>query len=316
MKTSPDQHRSEPLSKDLAARIWSRLATGQSLTDLGLPTIDGRVDLRGLPAPRVSSSERGRGIEELHDLTEVRGARWCALNFSGADLESLRFFDARIDNCVFDGARCRDWRMWGTTLADTSLRSADLRDSALGGMADDGKRNAFVRVDFSKADLRGTALPSADFTGCVFSHTKLAKVDFQGCVFVDCVFEGLLDEVIFARRAFRGEHLPANEMRGVDFRRARLRWVLFRSLDMADVRWPEGDEHIVLDDYVPTLDRVLLASKSRSDESGRRIAGLVESLRKWAGPNQRTGVIGKLELMEIGGEAAVADFMRMCGRTP
>jgi uncharacterized protein YjbI with pentapeptide repeats len=71
----------------------------------------------------------------------------------------------------------------------------------------------------------------------MFAETNLAKVDFQGTSFKDCLFTGLLDQVLFYRTAFRGERFPPNEMKGVDFRGARFRHVEFRNLDMNDVKW-------------------------------------------------------------------------------
>jgi uncharacterized protein YjbI with pentapeptide repeats len=149
--------------------------------------------------------------------------RWADIDFSGADLQSLRLFDTTLDNCSFDEANCRGWRQWGMSIKNCTFRGTNLRDAALGGI-DQGKRNSYRRVDFTKADLRGTAHESADVVDCIFVETNLRKVDFQGTVFVNCTFAGELDEVAFARFAFRGESFPPNEMKGVDFRRAKLRW--------------------------------------------------------------------------------------------
>jgi len=147
---------------------------------------------------------------------------------------------------------------------------------------------------------------------CRFAETKLARVDFQGSVFVDCVFEGELNEVMFYRHAFRGESFPPNEMKGVDFRGAKFRFVEFRGLDMKDVRWPEDGDHVVVDDYKGTLDRMLSFLKSRSDTPARAIAAVLGSNRKWAGRNQTQGVISKLDLLDGGDEILARDLLRLC----
>jgi uncharacterized protein YjbI with pentapeptide repeats len=226
-----------------SAEVWSRLMSGRAVDDLGLPVVNGRTDLSGIAAPEPSVVREyvtlGANVKELGDLVVFRGRRWKKLDFSRGQLKSLRFFDCEIEDCCFDGADCSSWRMWGTSISNTSFKAADLRQAALGGV-DNGKRNSFRRVDFTKADLRRTVYVSAEMLGCAFAQTKLAKVDFQGTVFVDCVFEGKLEEVQFHRHAFRGEAFPPNEMKGVDLRKAKLKYVEFQGLDMRFVKLPEG----------------------------------------------------------------------------
>src|SRR5262249_12824946 len=115
--------------------LWRRLARGQALRDLGLPQREGRIDLRGLVAPEVTSGRQVRigGLEAeiIHGITEINKATWDGIDFSGARLHHLRLFDCSIRDCIFDGSSCKDWRAWGTTLSNTTFRSADLRDSSL-----------------------------------------------------------------------------------------------------------------------------------------------------------------------------------------
>jgi len=298
-----------------AREIWARLVSGKPLDGLGLSSVDGRVDLQGLVAPAPSMLPRQMaGVKELSNIVVIRGACWTGLDFSNAQLDSIRFFNSSIEDCCFDGAHCQDWRMWGATISSTSFRGADLRRSALGGI-ENGRRNSFRRVDFTGADLRQTVYVSADMFECTFADTKLSNVDLQGTVFVDCVFAGELNEVIFHRQAFRGEGFPPNEMKGVDFRRARLHHVEFRGLDMADVQWPEDDEHVVVNDYKATLDRVLNLLNTRSDVASKTLAAVLSMKRKWAGRGQRQGVLNKRDLVEAAGEEAVAELVRQLSKS-
>jgi uncharacterized protein YjbI with pentapeptide repeats len=304
-----------------APEIWRRLCSGISLDGLGLPTIRGRTDLRTLAAPEPVATSRfataNAKITRLGGLTIVRGGRWNGLDFSGAPLNGLRFFDCTIEDCVFDRAACADWRMWGTAVSRTSFRSTNLRNSALGGIDNGGKRNSFDSVDFSEADLRETIYVSADMFRCRFSRAKLTKIDFQGTVFVDCVFEGKMDEVQFYRHSLRdGRAFPPNEMRNVDLRGARLSCVEFRNLDMDTVLWPEGDDHFVIQDFPQTLDRLLATWGTRSDVRSKQLAAWFGISRKWVAATQKVGVISKADLIEAGGPEAVADFLRILGERP
>ena len=176
----------------------------------------------------------------------------------------------------------------------------------------DGRRvNVWEDVDFTESDLRETYYGSGDIVRCRYKDAKLTKVDFEGMVFKDCSFEGELEEVTFNRYDFGGEAFPPNLMDGVDFRRARFFWVEFRGLDLENVQLPEGDDHVIVDDYRTSLERILGALQGRRDEQSRLLAAVLGNMRKHAGPNQRRGIIGKGDLREVGGEAAVTYFSEL-----
>jgi len=102
-------------------------------------------------------------------------------------------------------------------------------------------------------------------------------------------------------------------MRGVDLRGAKLRHVEFRGLDMSEVHWPEGKDHLIVEDYCGTLDRALEALKGRTDVASRRLGVVLGMKRKWAGLHQRRGVLSKPDLIEAGGAEAVTDLLRVIG---
>jgi uncharacterized protein YjbI with pentapeptide repeats len=302
------------VNAELTSNIWRCLTTGTGLESLRLPVHEGRIDLRGLSAPQPAvvceQQYAGATVQELGGVTTIRGARWHRLDMSNSVLSSLRFLDCSIEDCRLDGAACDDWRLWATRVSHVTFRGANLRNAALGGIHE-GRRNAFLDVDFTKADLRGSAHGSADFERCTFHTTNLKKVDFQGSVFRDCVFVGKLDEVMFYDYMFRGEAFPRNEMQGVDFSRAIFRNVEFRHLDMADVRWPVNDDHVVVDGYVPALDRVLALVAGRTDLPARRLAGTVGMMRKWAGPKQQVGVVTQSWIREVAGGELADEALRI-----
>src|SRR5262245_11151261 len=120
--------------------IWRRLLRSESFATLGLPLIDGRVDLRELRAPeptvvREFATEFAH-VRELGGVIELRRVRLDGLDFSGAKLAGLRWMDSTITNCRFDGADCSGWRMWAMNVLDSTFRRAKLRDVSVGGTHD------------------------------------------------------------------------------------------------------------------------------------------------------------------------------------
>jgi uncharacterized protein YjbI with pentapeptide repeats len=265
-----------------------------------------------VPGARVSTAFAD--VVEIRGTKEFRGVKWKSLDFSRSDLRHLRFFDCVLDDCVFDDCQCRAWRLWGTTIENSSFRSANLRDSALGPVFN-SVRNSFKRVDFTDADLRGTAYQAAEFVGCSFKNSRLKKVDFQSSSFTDCVFEGVLEEVCFYRRGFRGEAFPPNEMLRVDLSHAQLRSVEFRGLDLDQVSFPLDADHIIIDDYRQTLDHVLEALRNENEKSRRGLTAYLGVFRKWAGERQRRGVLNKRDIIEIAGEDGLAELLTLIARS-
>jgi uncharacterized protein YjbI with pentapeptide repeats len=298
--------------KVLISEIWRRLSRSGNLDGLPLGTRGGRIDLRNLvlPDPEVSRVFRfaGTPVTELKKLAEFRNVEWMNIDFTGSELRSMRFFDAKIRNCLFDNCQMQDLRIWSTVIDESSLKATNLKDSSLGAVQN-GRRNTFSGVDFSGADLRGAGFNAASFERCLFRNTRLVKIDFQSSTFKDCQFEGELRDVIFSRRGFKGEALPQNEMINVDFTRAKFWAVQFRDLKLDRVTLPQDDEHILITNFVPTLNRVLEVLKQHGDKTARKLAAFIGIDLKWAAPDQVQGVMNIRDLAEVVGDEGVARFI-------
>jgi uncharacterized protein YjbI with pentapeptide repeats len=282
--------------------VWQRLASGGSLDGLSLGTRAGRTDVSGLVAPKPVPQKTLRtafgDAALLSGIIHLKGVSWRSVDFSGSRLEGLRLSNCEILDCNFDSCRCKDWKIWGTTIADSSFRSADLRSSALGGLSD-GQRNRFRAVDFTTADLRDASFyPSAEFVGCTFRSTQLTKVHFWASSFSDCSFEGDLEEVTFMRSDPTAGDLPPNEMLRVDFSKARLLDVEFRGLDLDRVTFPADPEHIIVEDYHDALGSLVRASSGKNDPTSRAMCAYYSCYLGFAGPQQRRGVLNRSALLE------------------
>lgn len=218
----------------LAEDVIARLIAARPLNGLGLSEHDGRIDLRSLPIPAPRRLQRfeaaGWFVERLGDLVVLRGAHLQRLDFSGAQLQSLRIHDSVIKDCRFDRANCRDWRLWGTEVSDSSFANASLRESAVGTW-DRERRNVWRRVNFSGSDFRVGVSQEAVYEDCDFLDAQLENVEFGQCAFARCRFAGELKQVVFDGRNLNDRPAPP-QMEAVDFSDAFFRHVEFMGFDL------------------------------------------------------------------------------------
>lgn len=234
-----------PDGRALAEEVVARLIAGRGLDGLELGRHEGRVDLRGLPAPLPARLRRfesqGWFVEVLGNLITFRGVRLDSLDMSGAQLQNFRFFDSQIANCRLDNANCHDWRLWNAKITDCSFTNTNLRDSALGTWHE-GRRNMWRRVSFAQADFRIVAPLEAVFEDCDFSAAKISGVTFSQCTFVRCRFAGVIQQVLFDGRDLSPERPAPPQMSKVDFRSAVFRDVDFRGFNLEDVTLPDDPD--------------------------------------------------------------------------
>jgi len=188
-------------------------------------------------------------------LVNLRGVSLAGLDLSGAVLPSLRLFGVRIEGCRLDGASCRDWRMWGTTVADSSFAGADLRGSVVGSWHE-GRRNEWRRVDFQGADLRHAVSWAALFEDCDFARARLDSVRFEQCALARCRFSGSLRRVAFDGRELPDRAAPS-PLHGVDFRAARFEQVEFLGCKLDRAILPEDPDLELIPHYRCVVERSL-----------------------------------------------------------
>ena len=257
----------------LAATVVSRLAAGRPLIGLGLRTVEGRWDLRGLrfpeadrrPGPEVAGFETG-----LVNPVRMRNVELDSLDFSGAVWRGLSLTTARVTNCVFDDADFSGLNVQGVQFIDCSFRGADVRDASLCGnpryFVGWRRLTSWTRVDFTGSDLRGTAHLAERYVDCDFSNARLDRVDFDAARHTRSRFSGRLEEVEFSRTSrwlmWRGS---VNTMFGVDFSRADLVDCGFWALDLAHAVLPVTAQHAVFAPKVAVAKRVLQLLRNEDD---------------------------------------------------
>lgn len=288
--------------------IWERLATNASLVEVGLPVVNGRLRLSKLRIPDTRVVKLVR--TPLGDLQNIRGrpfvrnASWKDLHFSSSTLSGVALSEGTVTNCVFDKCTMRNFKIFGSTFENVLFESSDLQGAVLGGVHE-RRRNSFKNVIFRSTNLRGAVFQEAGFLDCSFLNCRLDRVDFQSSTFENCVFEGELRDVLFYSRAFRKGPFPDNEMKAVDFSRASLRWTEFRKLDLKEVIFPEGSDHLIVPNFPAALDRLIEVFSVRSDSDSKCMVAVLGNYRKWAGGPNSFGILHKADLVETGGEEVV-----------
>ncbi len=304
-----------PEGQQCAEEATACLLAGRALAQLNLAEVDGRIDLRGLPAPIPRRLRRfeaaGWFAEELGELPEFRGVRLEGIDLSGAQLQSFRFHNSQIVGCRLDRANCRDWRLWGTKVLDSSFANANLRDSAVGTWHKD-RRNVWRQVDFSGSDFRVGVSWAAVYEGCDFSAARLSGVKFEQCALTSCRFAGVLREVVFDGRGVADR--PASPpMQDVDFADALFDQVEFMGFDLLGAVLPRDPDVRLIRRYGCVLERALAALGADDSLPARMLRGeftnRLKMMRGAAGEESNT--FNRRDYLSSGGQelAELADHV-------
>lgn len=292
-----------PRGRDLAAEIAFRLVSGESFNGLDVGTYGGRVDLRGFRLPSPEAIERivvGRlTATVIQGTIAIGGVRWEGLDLSYSVLPSLRFFESVIDDCVFDGARCQDWRLWRTDVSRSRFVGCDLRYSAMGTF--DGRANSWVNVVFDRADLRDTHPERARFEGCDFLGSKLRGVQFEGCSLKAVRFSGVLRDVLFDCRELPNRPEP-DPMTNVDFSGAEFHDVDFRACRFVDVVLPDEPGLRLVPNFPAVARRQLELLEENNSLEARQVKAVLEMELPWPGRPDSVGVFSRRDHLSSGGE--------------
>lgn len=294
---------------------WRRLVNYEPLKGLPLAKKGKRIDLTGSQLSKPPILERWQtplaNVERFEPNATFYNTTLENLDFAGSNLPAIHFSECEIRNCCFDQCNLQGLRLRASAIRESSFRGADLRGTPLGVAAVTGlwakKRNSFFNVDFSGADLRETIYVAAAFKNYDFSHAKLEKIGFGTSTFENCSFRGELREVQFWRsdlstRGYPEDAFPPNEMLNVDFSNAKLRDVEFRNLTLAEVKLPNDEDHVVLNDYPDVLDILLQMLSRQNDQTARVLIAYLGVARRWAVPRAR-GVLNRRDIAEIEPEA-------------
>ena len=272
------------------------LLSGNRPQETGFPTVDRRVDLRGIVIPQPEDLRRwagmgaGRVLERVGETLNLGAIRLAWVHLGEGYLPHLRFQGAAVSDCRFDGATLPDFRAQATTFERCSFAGADLGDAVFGP----GTR--FLTCDFSGARVYRTNADCAAFLGCEFGNAHLAESDFNRTIIERCRFAGVLSQVTFRAESFhvdpalgRTARPDPDCLRDSDFSAATLDDVSFAQLLLKKVTLPSTGSQMVLPDLRCVLEKALRETAGDDRIGARRLATVAEHQLKQLPGGRRWG---------------------------
>lgn len=270
----------------------------------GVGRIDGRWDLRGMSVAQIEDRVSHALNRRIRDMKEVN---WVSLDLRWSDLADLRFFDAFLSNCLFDGAICRNWRLWSSEVEECSFEHAVLRESVLGSWHN-GRGNSWRKVNFDNSDMRSSLLRGCLIDDCSFRMARLDGSDFEQVALRNSQFSGVLRNVTFDGRALDGRPGPT-VIRRVDFSEADFVDVEFRGCEASEVLFPEA-VHVIVD-FPRKARRMLELMDGDTSLPARMLRAEYEMVLRSSVSEESFSIFNKADYVASGGEELAAYAVRM-----
>lgn len=158
----------------------------------------------------------------------------------------------------------------------------------------------YLDCRFDGARLTKISAGEARFERCSFLDCNIKNQINYDAEFIDCVFGGVLQEVVFDARPWTADGSPhplraKNRFEGNDFRQSDLRWVSFRGgIDLTQQQLPIGPDYILIHDYATKAEAVReLVDNTEPDL--HRLAARAQWLLELAASQNDNQIFARLE---------------------
>jgi uncharacterized protein YjbI with pentapeptide repeats len=302
----------------LAGEVLAVLRAGMPLGGLGLGEVDGRVDLRGFPAPLPRPVSRAEVVREqagrfdpgalgrLSERVVLDGVALRGLDLSGARLDEVWLRDCVVEDCALAGISGREMGLLRVRVRGCSLQGADLRGTRLGSSGY-GAISEYDGVDFCGADLSSQSVVTAWFRDCDFSGARLDRKTFSDCGLVRCRFAGVVEDVRFLSSGGRsGTAEGPDQVEELDLSGAELRHVTIRGMDPGAVRLPDDPALRFIRNYPRVIRKALQALEGRTDKPGMSLLWQFRELLRGIDLGLPVGLLNRNDYVRIGGEELAA----------
>lgn len=241
------------------ARGVARWLAGSARRPREIAEIDGRTDLRGLVFPTVRVVGPGKASINAW-LPELTGVELRGLDLSGSVIRNAALTDVHIADCLFDSADLVDWRVFATTVSNSSFVGADLDGALLGTSPRGGRHNRWNHVNFDRANLRRAIFNHGVLHNATFRRAKIKRTHFDNLDMASVTFEGLIDHSRFFSLPDNTEEYREHWMRDVDFTQAVFRDGQLEGYRTDNVRLPP--DVLLITDFPAVHNRALQAAET------------------------------------------------------
>ncbi|OED44218.1 hypothetical protein ACH42_08185 [Endozoicomonas sp. (ex Bugula neritina AB1)] len=208
-----------------------------SLKELGKHKVATQPNLK----PQLEQEkERAAQIRNLLDSihpgsTAPEGVSFSGINFSGKDLERVRFSENTLKGCIFRHGILRDSHWKDCDLSGVDFREADLRDCIFDGCNLNG-------ADLRHANLKNSRIIDCNLFAANFDNAMLDKAVIDHCEMGAQSFHNASCKEL----SFYSSHIIHGFFDNADMTGAELRNIMFRNCTLTNTRF----QNSVIEDCV------------------------------------------------------------------
>lgn len=175
----------------------------------------------------VISSHLAQVLKDHATWVRSQGRDGSRANFEGADLRGAMLNGANLSGANLCGARFEGAKLRAANLCGADARGAHFEGADMRGLV------AWVEEPGWPADIDGTSLDEAVFSGANLSGALLANVDFSGAIFLGATLrDAHLERAECLGVDLRGADLSSAFSVGASFGRAQLRGACLENADI------------------------------------------------------------------------------------
>lgn len=301
----------DPAVTVTVARELLNAAAGPVASPFG--TAEGLHDLRGISLTPAALGQSGR--LSVGDRTDVNAHgpgqlhRWADIDFTGAELSHMNWFQHEVTSCRFDDVNLEHLRCWGVHVEDCSFHRVELHHSQLGAPSDFWPNRSLWRsIDMSQADLRHVAA-DVRFEHADFRNARFTATDFGWSDLIDCAFRGVVHGLTIGKLPVTSA--PSSwTLSGIDLTEARPHRVELRGVNLGrpdvGIAFPNDAEHWHIRDWPHFLSRVAESISRLPAGQEKTVAAIwLDYATRHSGRHQSTGFIATWDLNDLGGQPLI-----------
>lgn len=234
-----DEYRNAPLSEEEKKVGWNERKKVDLVEKFG-------SDFSNLDLSSIDFDLKTRKV--LANGADFSGSDMQAVRFDGAELRGCRFIETDLRNAMLRYCKCENADFSDSKIPGTRFLFSEMQNVVFRNL--DAKQGSFLSIDFSGSDLSGTNFSGAEFWyGGEFNRANLAGTDLSGVHLENAEFvETRLNNAKFLKTHLSKADFSRADLEGADFTGAKLYAAVFddvkgidatrkRSLESRSMKW-------------------------------------------------------------------------------